>query len=153
MPDVCGIVTGDGTVLVMDERYQHAGDGIRCHVRPLCETSIESLCEFGMEFIEVDPCIRQSAIPGTGARALCGEGGMGNEGFVAVVNEHGLVWAIFLTVSNPFYEVNIVGDCVEAMSTHGVLWRFPIARPWEIDLTYTIDWRSGCQSPDPSEQT
>ncbi|NHZ93163.1 hypothetical protein F2P45_29745 [Massilia sp. CCM 8733] len=141
MPCVCGILTGDGTVLLMEERSDYHEGNYRCQTWPVCETTIDSLCEYGMEFVDLTDYVRQPPIPGTNARAVCGEGSMGGDGFVAVVNDHGLVWAIFFTASNPFYEVNVVGDCVEAMSTHGVLWRFPIYRPWDIALTYTIDWR------------
>ncbi|UOD29399.1 hypothetical protein INH39_29000 [Massilia violaceinigra] len=153
LPHFCGVLTGDGTVLVLEERSHYVEGNYRCRVWPVCETTIDSLCEYGMEFIEMSEYVRQPPSPGTSARAVCGEGPMGNEGFVAVVNDHGLVWAIYFSLSNPFYEVNIVGDYVEAMSTHEVLWRFPIHRPWEIDFTSTVDWRQpGPAGPPPSPE-
>lgn len=43
-------------------------------------------------------------------------------------------------LSNPFYEVRMAGGCVEARSTHDIIWRFRVTRPWEIDFTY-LDFR------------
>lgn len=149
IPHFCGVVTGDGTVLVMEERAHYDNGQRRCHIWPVCETTIDSLSEYGMEFVELTAYVRQPPIPGTGARAVCGEGPMGNEGFVAVVNDHGLVWAIFFSVSNPFHEVNVVGDYVEAMNNHSVLWRFPIHRPWDVAFSYPIN-RNEDRAADPA---
>ncbi|WP_404932194.1 hypothetical protein [Massilia atriviolacea] len=121
------------------ECYQFARsaavDGkIRQHAYPICETSIGRFLGFGNEFVELAFDERRVPIPGTESFALCGEGAMGNEGFVAVVNEAGLAWAGFFTASNPFQQVAVAGACLVARTTHGSTWRFPLGAPWQVRI-------------------
>ncbi|ATQ77011.1 hypothetical protein CR152_22715 [Massilia violaceinigra] len=137
LPDFIGIIAGDGTMLAMKEKEDYVDRRPRYDIRPAGITSIDSFMgDPEHYFTEVTPYIHRAPISGTDAYAICGEGVMGNEGFVAVVNPHGLVWAACFSVSNPFYEVRIIDHCVEARSTHEIIWRFPVERPWEISFTY-----------------
>ncbi|MDM5181103.1 hypothetical protein PO883_28370 [Massilia sp. DJPM01] len=137
LPDFIGIIAGDGTMLALEETEDYVDRRPRYDIRPAGLTSIDSFAGNPENYFnEVTPYIHRAPIIGTEAYAICGEGVMGNEGFVAVVNPRGLVWAACFSVSNPFYEVRVVDHCVAATSTHEIIWRFPVVRPWEIGFTY-----------------
>ncbi|MDF9619094.1 hypothetical protein P5705_15715 [Pseudomonas entomophila] len=55
----------------------------------------------------------------SGQVMLCGEGEMGNEGFIARTNkDNNLEWFLFSTTSNPFVDMRRQGDLVYVQSTH-----------------------------------
>lgn len=50
---------------------------------------------------------------------VCGDGGMGNEGYIARLDqENKLVWTLFSTVSNSFMKIVIEGDFIYVQSSH-----------------------------------
>lgn len=135
LPHFSGIIAGNGMMVAMGEQNFFVGGKIQQHVYPICETSINSFVGFENEFVEVAFDERRVPIPGKNSYAICGEGEMGNEGFVAVVNDEGLVWAGFFTSSNPFHEVEVDDDCIVAKTTHNTIWRFPLSTPWKVQIT------------------
>ncbi|MFE9334045.1 hypothetical protein [Streptomyces sp. NPDC006925] len=63
---------------------------------------------------------REVELPG-GGLLWAGEGDQGSQGFFARLAEDGtLVWAVFLTESNPFTEIRLVGRGATFTSTAGV---------------------------------
>lgn len=140
LPDMVGIVAGNGRMLALDEQAFDEGAGRRLTVRAGALSTVDAQDVARHGYSEVIPYVQRAPIGATGAWAICGEGIMGNEGFVAVLNPHGLVWAMCSGLSNPFCDIAVAGDCVEARSTHDIVWRFPATRPWEIGFTY-LDWR------------
>ena len=65
----------------------------------------------------------------------CGEGGMGNEGFVAATNADGLVWALFSTESNPFVKMTLNN---KVLSTYSDLFIYKINIDTLTDIEITI---------------
>ncbi|WP_019355611.1 hypothetical protein [Streptomyces sp. AA1529] len=64
---------------------------------------------------------REVELPG-GGQLWAGEGDQGSQGFFARLAEDGtLVWAVFLTESNPFTEIRPVGREATFTSTAGVV--------------------------------
>ncbi|MDR0228118.1 MAG: hypothetical protein LBI72_03535 [Flavobacteriaceae bacterium] len=50
---------------------------------------------------------------------ICGDGGMGNEGYIARLDqENELVWSLFSTASNPFMKIVVEGDFIYVQSSH-----------------------------------
>lgn len=50
---------------------------------------------------------------------ICGEGGMGNEGFIARTDlNNNLEWVLFSTTSNPFSQIKILGNNIYVQSSH-----------------------------------
>lgn len=135
LPHFSGIIAGNGMMVAMGEQNFFVDGKIQQHVYPICETSIDSFLGFDNEFVEVAFDDRRVPVPGTNCFAIGGEGEMGNEGFVAVVNGAGLVWAGFFTGSNPFHQVHVADDCVVARTTHGTTWRFPLSAPWKVRIS------------------
>ncbi|HEX8611421.1 MAG TPA: hypothetical protein VF800_09060 [Telluria sp.] len=134
LPHFSGIILGNGMMVAMGEQNFFVDGKIQQHVYPICETSIDSFLGFDNEFVEVAFDDRRVPVPGTNCFAIGGEGEMGNEGFVAVVNCAGLVWAGFFTGSNPFHQVHVADDCIVARTTHGTTWRFPLSAPWKVRI-------------------
>lgn len=70
-------------------------------------------------------------ISDTGKRVLCGEGGFGGDGFVALtrVDDDHLEWIAFFENSNPFVSVAYTDGYVLAESSYGDRWSFPVTHP------------------------
>ena len=93
-------------------------------ISPLADTTIESVVNYHEDvWVEVD--IRIDYVIVDELKILCGEGAMGNEGFVAAINDRGLVWALFSTRSNPFVKLELEG---------GKLLAYADSLKYEIDL-------------------
>ncbi|MCK6588071.1 MAG: hypothetical protein L6Q76_10845, partial [Polyangiaceae bacterium] len=67
----------------------------------------------------------------------CGEGAMGNEGFVAASDASSgqIRWVAFFNCSNPFIRVCAKDDNVVAENNHGHLWLFPRASPERVVIS------------------
>ncbi|MFB9244481.1 hypothetical protein IV454_00785 [Massilia antarctica] len=136
LPEFVGIIMGDGRLISINQNNYFIDHEIRHELKIGEESTIDNLLELTDDTISITPYGQGESIAGTDALASCGEGEMGNEGFVAVTNTHGLLWAAFFANSNPFYQVNIVGDCVAAVNSYEATWYFPIDSPWNITITY-----------------
>lgn len=67
---------------------------------------------------------------------LCGEGEMGNEGFIARTDkDNNIEWFLFSTTSNPFVDIRRQGDFVYIHSTH----RFCIALNLLSDEVFIVN--------------
>lgn len=73
---------------------------------PIADTTIDSLQRYNEDiWTEIQP--HPNFLTVDNLRIYYGEGGMGNEGFVAATDATGLVWALFSTESNPFIKMKI----------------------------------------------
>jgi hypothetical protein len=117
----------------MEEVEAISGTQIKQHVSPLCESWLQSFMDFSGELVDVTSLVSQLPI-GEDMYATCGEGAMGNEGFVAIVKRDALFWAAFFTISNPFYKLALRQDVLIATSTHEMDWEFPILSPWQVKI-------------------
>ena len=85
-------------------------------------TSISELCE--------------ARAPAEDMITVAGEGGFGEDGFVALLNQSGdLSWIAFFDCSNPFVKVSLTEVEVRATSNTGQVWTFPVLRPDTVTLT------------------
>lgn len=73
-------------------------------------------------------------------KAIGGGAGFGADGFVAVVSTDTgrLRWIAFSQQSNPFHEVSVANDFVIARSTSGSTWSFPIDRPEQVEIEWSL---------------
>jgi hypothetical protein len=85
--------------------------------------------------------LAQASSPDKRLTALCGEGGMGSDGFVALCrsSDHHLLWLLFSQCSNPFQKITIDRGQIAAVSTHGMLWRIDVNEPSRISITPASD--------------
>lgn len=136
-PIVDGIIFGDGRVKRMGlDWVRNAAGRLELAVRPAGWTSLAELMEKGdLQWTGITPrCANIDAA--MGLRLSCGEGGLGADGFVAVVQaDRGeILWIAFFTQSNPFEVVQLAGDQVMAKTSLGTWWQFPLHSPESVTL-------------------
>lgn len=136
-PIIDGIIFGDGRVRTMSAEWRDGKNGrLELVVEPHGETTLTELASAGkLQWTGVIALCNAA----DSAKNLCvlgGEGGLGSDGFVAVLdNEQTIKWIAFCNNSNPFDVVQISDDCILAKSTLGTWWRFPLQAPEQITLT------------------
>lgn len=68
-------------------------------------------------------------------QVVCGEGSMGNEGFIALTDDKGnLVWALFSNMSNPFLSLKLEGRMLYAYSTAPMLFLLDLDAPHNVKV-------------------
>ncbi len=131
------ILFDSGKVLVLPAGNLVAETKKELTLVPIEETTVEKIVEKDPDcWIETVPYTTYAVDKASGDHILCGEGVMGNEGFVARVDatHKTLVWGMFLTFSNPFERVEIDGDTVWAFSTHGHKWAIGLDYPGSVKI-------------------
>lgn len=131
-PLVDGVYFYDGSAVVME-------CVLGLWVRPLVRTNLDAISEFNAHLMaELNELNVGKSIDGS-FEAYCGEGSHGSEGFVCLRRaDVALVWLAYFHNSNPFVQVDIVGEDVVARSNHGHVWCFPIKSP-EMPR---VDWNA-----------
>jgi hypothetical protein len=134
-PSFDGVTYADGTIVLMEHRTLWGGeegdelDG--AEVRPLARSTIDSFLEYNPErwahIGHPDPVVDEAR----GLALSFGEGSMGGDGFVALGDTRTgeLRWIAFFQASNPFERAWLEGSEAVAVSTNGLVWRFPLERP------------------------
>lgn len=130
----CLMMSND--VVTMMYFYEVDEEGIKTYFTgATCDTTILSLEQYDDDIwteIEVHPVSVKSE---NGNTYYCGEGGMGNEGFIACTdNKNNLQWAFFLTQSNPFIEIYLKDFKVIAISTLGLKFILDLENPKNIEI-------------------
>ncbi|WP_285398408.1 hypothetical protein [Lysinibacillus sp. fls2-241-R2A-57] len=134
LPGVDGIICISGKVIIMDSYEVIDGNTSKYFINPICETSLESIMSFNEDIwceIEKHPQVQQH----NDKIFICGEGGMGNEGFIANVDmNNNLIWAFFSTDSNPFNKLELEDNLLKAYSTSGLIYVININKPEEMTI-------------------
>ncbi|MGB4773779.1 MAG: hypothetical protein WBP45_01285 [Daejeonella sp.] len=100
------------------------------HISPLVRTTFESILEFNN-----DPWVPFAQYIGESNQLICGEGTMGNEGFVACIDDNkDFEWVFFSTRSNPFLKVFYDDKHIVALSEYHDYWIFSKDHPEKIDI-------------------
>jgi hypothetical protein len=119
----------DGSVVIINITSIKIEDRMNYFCQPLCDTTIESIEKYDNDvWTEIQVFCRCSD-PQTGNLYLGGEGGMGNEGFIVCLDDQEEpIWALFFQNSNPFHEIVLKENILEARSS--------------LELSYSIDLRT-----------
>ncbi|MGI4870956.1 MAG: toxin-antitoxin system YwqK family antitoxin [Janthinobacterium lividum] len=105
---------GDGSVTLLSIYTAETG---RYYAFPRADTTIEGIIKYNDDpWTEIQ--VYNSRVVRGDLTFVCGEGAMGNEGFVAATDANGLVWALFSTASNPFERLELVGTTLRAYSIY-----------------------------------
>lgn len=75
--------------------------------------------------------------PISGMTAVCGECGMGSDGFVAVQASEepaSLLWLAFFDFSNPFDSVRFEEGFLKATNNLLEEWSFSLTNPWQVKI-------------------
>jgi hypothetical protein len=123
---------GDGKVTLLDIQANRFESACKYVTSPIADTTIESILSH-----DNDPWtpiqLYNGRIVKGGLTFLCGEGAMGNEGFVAAIDAKGLVWALFSTESNPFVRIELVRTKLKAYS-HNYLYIINLEQLTDIEI-------------------
>lgn len=73
----------------------------------------------------------QVELPGDGLSVLAGEGGLGSDGVIAVIDRktNSLEWCFFMDNSNPFEQVEVVSGTIIAKTNLGHTWTIDLRDP------------------------
>ena len=129
LPSIYGIVIGDGSIINIKEVYEKPFPKIF----PSKTREMLSFYENEADFFS--PTKMGHAFNHKhGFQAICGEGDMGNEGFVALQIFDDLIWSAVFCTSNPFRSVKFQDNFIIAESEYNLCWEFDIFQPWRINI-------------------
>lgn len=136
LPGIDCIIRADGTVTILNFYKTNQENRINYYLSPICDTTIESLEKYNDDIwteIEVNP---DAIVLSNGDTFVFGEGSMGNEGFIALVNSDKsiLKWALFSTVSNPIIRVQSGEREIIAYSSDNLKLTIDIDNPERIKI-------------------
>ena len=132
---VDGIAFPDGRIVLLDSKTMISGSIVQSVAAPLAETTLSSVLSYDPDaWVQVTQL--QRLVWSSGIHVECGEGAMGNEGYVAVVGgaDGALLWVLFCSRSNPFVELRRDGDVIVAVTTYDQVWRIPYLAPGKFTL-------------------
>jgi hypothetical protein len=128
----------DGILAASNVRIEDISSMIRLPppgAQSLADTSVASLLKYD-ESIWVPVTTLASLSWSPTSTVVCGEGPMGNEGFVAATDSQSNcpLWILFSSHSNPFTALSREGDHVVAEAGYGQSWRIPFADPTRFSI-------------------
>lgn len=103
------IVHSNGKITIANFcRTENPNGKIKYYWSPLCDTTLADIEKYSEDiWTEVD--IFHGAFEYQGQKIVFGDGGMGNEGYIASIDLKGnLNWSIFFTFSNPIDKAEVV---------------------------------------------
>lgn len=130
-----GIAFPSGVVTLVKSFTVQAGATVRCVAQPLADTSIESILKYDQSIWV--PVTRLATLPWSPtANVVCGEGPMGNEGFVAATtsNDDSPIWILFSSHSNPFTAISRDADTIVLEAGYGQEWHIPFSDPTRFSI-------------------
>jgi hypothetical protein len=129
-PVVNGVLFPDGSAVPVEVRPAGGGAPTAGSRAPLAQ-----LAAGGLRWTTLGPLTRAFS-PDRTFLAAAGEGGLGGDGFVALMTGPmaDLVWLAFFDDSTAFDAVRFDGDCVVARTADGREWRFPLAAPERVGV-------------------
>ena len=131
------ILFADGSVTVLNFYTVTDGKEKQYYVNPVCDTTLESIEKYNSDpWTEIE--IHPDTLKLNNGDMICyGEGGMGNEGFVALQDNEGrLKWAFFSTELNPFIKaVSKDQNTILAYSTYDLVVSINILAPETMKIS------------------
>ena len=131
-----GVVFGDGKVILCECLKIKKEGKTSVVVSLIGDSTVASILQYDpdpwVQLTEMD----RHEIPGRGLVISCGEGAMGNEGYIAVCEQstNRLVQFAFFTCSNPFTSVRYEKECVVAENSREEEWSFSLGNLQEITI-------------------
>ncbi|QYS90040.1 hypothetical protein [Flavobacterium davisii] len=127
----------DGTIIIFN-CFSYSTENKKQHFCvPVCDTTVESIEKYNDDIWTYFEKFSNEIIIDNKFKIYGGEGSMGNEGFIACVDlSDNLLWAIFLTDSNPFYKIEFENNQILAYSSNNLLYKINFSHPERIDIEY-----------------
>jgi hypothetical protein len=135
-PIVNGIIFANGAVMPIEMDSTKRGAGDRRSVLAGAETSLDQLEALGHLSFSFYTEMGEVVDASHSLKAVCGGGGMGGDGFVALLRypSSQLEWVAFFDFANPFTNIKFSDDRIEAHNNLGETWSFPIDAPEKISI-------------------
>ncbi len=128
LPDVDGIVFGDGQVVLASHYWTQNVDGTQHHFwSPIADVHLADCLKYDEQlWRDVDAW---GALELGDQRILFGDGAMGSDGFVAAEDAATgeLLWSIFFDWTNPFDQAHLEGPDLVVRSELNYLLRIPLS--------------------------
>lgn len=138
------ITYADGTVIIMNPYQVTDGKNRQAYNSAMCDTTVQSILKYYHEdiWIPIEFYPRET-VHYKGDIIRCGEGAMGNEGFVSCEDASGnLKWSFFCTLFNPFNEMSMeTPDLMQLSSTNGYSMIMDLSQPWKITAITNSWWK------------
>ena len=130
-----GLVFGDGRVLLIDAKTVLSGTTVKTVATPLANTTASSVLRHNAT-AWVTVTRLATLVWSPSCHVECGEGAMGNEGYIAAVDDHdgSLIWMLFCTASNPFVDLYREDDTVVVEGGYDQRWRIPWGAPEKFSI-------------------
>lgn len=131
-PIINGVIYGNGVITKLNMDSSPSINKTP-HLHIVGITDVEKYVnECGERFVEIDElCCWE--IEATQCKAIGGEGGMGGDGFIALVRnvDNYLLWLAFFDDSNPFIKVlyDEERSIIQGITSHNHLWEFSVDSP------------------------
>jgi len=128
---VDGITFASGRVVLLSTATVSEHGEPKCVASPLADSTIASVLSRNPDaWVAITP-MTATLDWEPEVRICCGEGAMGNEGFIAATSAdlRTPIWVLFSTCSNPFTELRRAGADILADAGYDQTWRIPFANP------------------------
>lgn len=130
----------NGEIIILNSFNVSNTDNISYYSSPLCLTTVESLEKFNSDIWTSFEVFSNRLEINDEYVVFGGEGGMGNEGFIACTDKsNDFLWALFFTDSNPFYKIEFDHNEIHAYSSSNLKYRANLDYR-EIILIEQKDW-------------
>lgn len=141
LPGYDCIVYGDGTCTIANaySTYDPNNGETKQYWSPLCDTTLENIEKYNDD-IWVETDIFHGAFEYQNQKFVFGDGGMGNEGYIASTKLTGeLNWAIFFTFSSPIHKVEVIDEHLICYGDSGTVMAIDLNNITKIKVTLNND--------------
>lgn len=138
-PIINGILFASGRIAWINVKEQFSGRTISYELDHPSETSITDLLEEDkLQWTDLT-ILKELNQDNLNLLVQAGEGAMGGDGFVASSDlaSKKLFWIAFFENSNPFVDIRVTDDVIQAINNHSILWEFPINEPENLKIDKT----------------
>ncbi|WP_299602992.1 hypothetical protein [uncultured Aquimarina sp.] len=141
LPGYDAIIMGEGDIIMANaySTYNPNNGETKRYWSPTCDTTLESLEKYNDDiWVEYD--IFHGAFEYQNQQFVFGDGGMGNEGFIASTSLSGILnWAIFFTFSNPICKAEIKNEHLICYGDSGIIITIDLKNITKIKIELSTD--------------
>jgi hypothetical protein len=140
LPVLNGVLSSDGRLVKMSVRHWLGPDrSIRAGLQQEGEGVVD-FAEAQLQWVHAG-IYAELLLAGAQYQAVCGDGGLDGDGFVALVDvpSMNLIWLAFFEDSGGFLKLEEIGPEIRATATDGLVWSFPVATPQAAYIAPPVD--------------
>ncbi len=138
LPGFDCIIMGEGDLIIGNaySTYDPNNGETKQYWSPLCDTTLESIEKYDDDiWTEVD--IFHGAFEYENQKFVFGDGGMGNEGYIASTAFSGVLnWAIFFTFSNPIHKAEVKNHHLICYGDSGTIIDIDLSNITKVKVTH-----------------